>query len=38
MPVASRRNNFADFLNKTENDTDNGMFMYYIRNEMIVSK
>ena len=34
----ARRNNFMEFLNKTENGTEQGRFGYYIKNEMIVSK
>ena len=36
--MMARRNNFADFYNKTENATGNGRYGYYIKNEMIVSK
>lgn len=34
----SRRNNFHDFLNKTMNSTEEGRYMYFIKNELIVSK
>jgi hypothetical protein len=34
----SRRNNFHDFLNKSQNLTEDGRYMYFIKNEMIVSK
>lgn len=34
----ARRNTFADFMNRTENDTDNGRYMYYFKNEMLVNR
>ena len=37
MTAYNRRNNFKQFQNLTENHTYDGIFMYYIRNEMIVN-
>ena len=34
----AKRNTFSDFLNKTQNSTWGGVFSYYIKNEMIISK
>ena len=36
--VVSRRNNFADFVKKSQDETEGGRYMYYIKGEMIVSK
>jgi len=35
--VSERRDTFAQFLNRTENLTYNGVFMYYVQNAMITS-
>ena len=36
--LVSRRNNFADFLNKTETQTEGNRYTYFIKNEMVVNK
>lgn len=36
--MIGKRNNFAEFRNKTENQTLEGRFMFYIKNEMLVNK
>jgi hypothetical protein len=36
--VMTRRNNFADFWNKTVNQTERGRYSYYIKNEIIVNR
>ncbi len=36
--LMAKRNNFEDFLNKTENATQGGKYNFYIKNELIVSR
>ena len=36
--VVSRRNNFADFVKKSQEETEGGRYMYYIKGEMIVTR
>ncbi|CDW89807.1 UNKNOWN [Stylonychia lemnae] len=38
MQIYNRRNTFEYFKNKTENDTDGGLVMYFFQNEMIVNR
>jgi hypothetical protein len=36
--VVSRRNQFFDFIKKWRDETEDGRYMYYIKQEMLVSK